>query len=207
MVPMPGTAVAAMRDRNGWAVHRRRSARRVQCMAWCAALLIAPAANLLGQAQRDVDEYRVKAAFVYRFPQFVTWPPSATTGSATLDLCIARPSPFGSELEQLVQGEMVDGRGLRVREIAGPDALTGCHALFVGKDAAAARQVLQAAVGRHILTVGESDRFLNDGGIIVLRVINRRVRFEVDAVNARKSGLRIEAQLLNLAVAVRGGPS
>jgi hypothetical protein len=205
---MPGAAVAPSCDMNGWAARGRRSARGAQCIAWCAALLVTPAATLLSQEpQRVVDEYRVKAAFVYRFPQFVTWPQSATTGSATLDLCIARPSPFGSELEQLAQGEVVDGRGLRVREVSGPDAVAGCHALFVGKDAAGARQLLQAATGRHILTVGESERFLSEGGIIALRVINRRVRFEVDAANARKAGLRIEAQLLNLAVAVRGGPS
>jgi hypothetical protein len=57
------------------------------------------------------------------------------------------------------------------------------------------------------LTVGDSDQFLNAGGIIVLRMVNRRVRFEVDVSAARDAGLRISPQLLDLALAVRGGPS
>jgi len=157
-------------------------------------------------APSTVDEYRVKAAFVFRFTQFVTWPQAAMAASPTLDVCVLRPNPFGSELEQMVRGETIGGRGLRVREVpAAADALAGCHALFVGASTTLAPDVMRAAAGRHILTVGESERFLHEGGIIALRVIDRRVRFEVDADNSRRAGLRIAAQLLNLAVHVRGG--
>lgn len=176
-------------------------------MCWAVAL-VAQAVSLSGQSPPPVlNEYRVKAAYVYRFSQFVTWPPAALAGAATIDICVLRPSPFGGELAQLVRGESVEGRAVRVREVAGADAVAGCHAIFVGADAPGARNVVRAATGHHILTVGESESFLNDGGIIALRVIDRRVRFEVDAANARRAGLRIAAQLLNLAVRVRDGGS
>jgi hypothetical protein len=157
------------------------------------------------EAQSLSDEYRLKAAFVYRFPQFVEWPAAAVQSSRTLDLCVLQPNPFGSDLEQLVSGEWLDGRPLQVRVVAGVEALPGCHSLFVGarSDAAA---VLTALAGRPVLTVGETDEFLNAGGIIVLKVVERRVRFEVNATNANRAGLRISAQLLSLAAAVRGGP-
>lgn len=152
-----------------------------------------------------VDEYRVKAAFMFRFTQFVTWPPAAVAASPTVDVCVVRPNPFGTELEQMVRGETLGGRTLRVREIRpAVETLTGCHALFVGAAATVDAELMHAAAGQHILTVGESDRFLHEGGIIALRVIDRRVRFEVDADNARRAGIRIAAQLLNLAVHVRG---
>jgi hypothetical protein len=63
------------------------------------------------------------------------------------------------------------------------------------------------AVGRPILTIGETDRFLDDGGIISLTLAERRVRFDVSASEARRAGLRISPQLLNLARSIRGGPS
>jgi hypothetical protein len=157
-------------------------------------------------AQSASDEYRLKAAFVYRFPQFVEWPAAATQGSRTLDLCVLQPNPFGSDLENLVAGESLDGRPLRVRVIAGVDALTGCHALFAGARSDAAAAVLTAAAGRPMLTIGETERFFDAGGIIVLKVVDRRVRFEVNTTNAQKAGLRISAQLLSLAAAVRGEP-
>ena len=156
-------------------------------------------------AQSASDEYRLKAAFVYRFPQFVEWPAAAVQDSRTLDLCVLQPNPFGPDLEQLVNGESLDGRPLRVRVVAGVDALPGCHAVFAGARSEASAAVLKAVAGRPVLTVGETDRFLDDGGIIVLKVVERRVRFEVNATNAQKAGLRINAQLLSLAAAVRGG--
>jgi hypothetical protein len=156
-------------------------------------------------AQSASDEYRLKAAFVYRFPQFVEWPASAVQDSQTVDLCVLQPNPFGSELEQLVDGESLSGRPLRVRVVSAPDALSGCHALFAGDRSDGAAAALKAVAGRPVLTVGESDQFLDAGGIIALKVVDRRVRFEVNASNAQKAGLRINAQLLNLAAAVSGG--
>jgi hypothetical protein len=155
-------------------------------------------------AQSAADEYRLKAAFVYRFPQFVAWPEAALQHSATLDLCVLQPNPFGVDLEQLVRGESLNNRPLRVRVVAGVDGLTGCHALFAGARNEAAAAVLKAAAGRPILTIGETDHFLEGGGIIVLKVIERRVRFEISTTNAQKAGLRISAQLLGLAAAIRG---
>jgi hypothetical protein len=156
-------------------------------------------------AQSVSDEYRLKAAFVYRFPQFVEWPAEAFQESQTVDLCVLPPNPFASELEQLVKGESLNGRPLRVRTVNTIDALRGCHALFAGARSEVASAALKAVAGRPVLTVGESDQFLDTGGIIVLKVVDRRVRFEVNTTNAQKAGLRISVQLLNLAAAVRGG--
>jgi len=172
------------------------------------ATLLVPLAITCFAAQPDPqsssDEYRLKAAFVYRFPQFVEWPAAALQNSRTLDICVLAPNPFGSDLEQLVSGETIAGRALRVRVVSGVGSFAGCHALFAGagSDGAAA---LKAVANRPVLTVGETDQFLDHGGIIALKIVDRRVRFDVNAANAQRAGLRIDAQLLNLAAAVRGG--
>jgi hypothetical protein len=166
------------------------------------ALIFIPAQS---GAQSTPDEYRLKAAFVYRFPQFVEWPPSALQEARTVDLCVLQPNPFGSQLEQLVTGESLSGLPLRVRVINTVEAIQGCHALFASARSEVAEAALKAVAGRPILTVGESDHFLDAGGIISLKVVDRRVRFDVSATNAQKAGLRISAQLLNLAATIRGG--
>jgi hypothetical protein len=167
-------------------------------------LLSAP---LSGRAAQPVpNEYRLKAAFLYQFSQFVEWPSTAWRDAAAVQICILRPNPFGQELEAIVRGETLEGRPFAVKEIAAPDALAGCHLLFVGATAPGAGGVLKAARGASILTVGEGERFLDDGGIIALRVVERRVRFDVNASAAQKAGLRISSQLLSLALNVRGGP-
>jgi hypothetical protein len=156
-------------------------------------------------AQQPVsNEYRLKAAFIFQFPQFVDWPASALEGAEAVRICVARPNPFGSELSQLVRGESLKGRPIEFAEISEPNAVSGCHMLFLGAEAPV-RGLLKMASGRPVLTVGEGDRFLDDGGVIALRVVGRRIRFEISDANARASGLRISSQLLGLATAVRGG--
>jgi len=83
--------------------------------------------------------------------------------------------------------------------------LVGCHVLFVGARSDVATPVLRAAAGRPILTVGEGDRFLESGGIILMKIVDGRVRFDVNATSAARNGLRISSQLLSLALTVREG--
>jgi hypothetical protein len=158
-------------------------------------------------AQAIQNEYRLKAAFLYQFPQFVEWPAAAWERATAVQICVLRPSPFGRELESLVAGESLNGRPLTVREVTASNGVAGCHVLFVGSGAQRAAEVLRALDGQPVLTVGEGDRFLDGGGTIALRMVERRVRFEVSVANAQKAGLRISAQLLDLALHVRGGPS
>jgi hypothetical protein len=50
-----------------------------------------------------------------------------------------------------------------------------------------------------VLTVGETVRFLREGGMVRLFHEDNRVRFQIDAGTAHKAGLRVHAQLLSLA--------
>jgi len=158
-------------------------------------------------AQVAPNDYQLKAAVIHQFPQFVEWPSTTWREARALQLCIVEPNPFGSELEQLSRGETLNGRPLAVKEIFGSDELAGCHVLFVSMRSGYPSSLLRVTTGRQVLTIGESEGFLESGGIIRMMTVNGRVRFEVQAANAQKAGLRLSSQLLSVALAVRGGPS
>jgi hypothetical protein len=178
---------------------------RVTRVVGAAALLaLWPRADLL--AQPDLLQDRLKAAFVSKFAQFVEWPPSALNGRPTLELCVSGPEQISTDLRDLVQGESVNGLTLTVRRVERPADIEGCHVLFFS---ARGEPALRASLARveqlPILTVGDDPRFLDDGGIVRLRLAGGRVRFDVNAGAAQRSGLRISSQLLQLAENVRGG--
>ena len=161
-----------------------------------------PAAQLID------PEYHLKAAVVSKFPAFVEWPAAALDSRATIDLCVARPNPFGATLRQLVSGESLRGRTMVTREVASGSDLDECHLLFVPRGSDIDTRVLIAGAAKHhVLTVGESPRFLEEGGIINLHLVEGRIRFEVDMAAANRAGVRLSSQLLRLATQVRGGPS
>lgn len=156
-------------------------------------------------AQTAGDEQRLKAAFVLRFPQFVVWPPAAVTGHTTLDICVSGSRATESALRELTAGESLNGLRLVVRDTPPENQLSSCHVLVLG-GARPDRELMARAAPLPVLTVGDSPTFLDEGGIIQLKVVDRRVRFEISMPAAARARLSLSSQLLRLAATVRGGP-
>lgn len=163
--------------------------------------LLLTASPARAQAAADVED--VMAAFVSRFPQFVEWPAPALAGRSTVDICVAEPSPFGETLREITANEHLYGRPIAVREIGVTESLDDCHLLFVPAAEARPGTLLQRLEATPVLTVGASPDFLDLGGMINLRIVGRRVRFEVNADAVERAGLRMSSQLLGLALDVR----
>jgi len=164
-------------------------------------------ASLPAIAQPIADEYRLKAAFLYKFAQFTEWPAPALDGRKTIELCVLEPNPFGRVLAELVEGESLAGRPLQVRRLDRGATPETCHVLFLPARAPERRDLLKRVAAKPVLTVSDAANFLDEGGIVQLRVVADRTRFDISAAAAEKAQLRLSSQLLRLAMHVRGGPS
>lgn len=169
-----------------------------------ACIVLFSAGTLLSQTGAG-DEQRLKAAFVFRFPQFVTWPSAAISGRNSFDICVAESQGTATALREITSGESQNGLPLRVRENPVELNLAGCHVLVL-PGSRPDRDLLKRAAGMPILTVGDSANFLDEGGIIQLKVVDRRVRFEISMPAAVRAGVTLSSQLLRLASQVRGEP-
>lgn len=148
-------------------------------------------------------EYQVKAAFIFQFAKFVEWPPEAAgRASNTFTICVLGKSPFGRSLHSLA-GQTVHGRRVVVTQIRGTEEIESCNVLYVSSSEKGKLQQILAAVGtRPVLTISDIKRFASSGGMIGFVPVGDKVRFEINQRAALRSGLRISAQLLRLAVAV-----
>lgn len=151
-------------------------------------------------------EYRVKAAYLYKFGAFVEWPPSAFQSSASaVNVCVAGKDPFDGFLDQATQGQRIADRPIVIRrlEVIGRDS--GCQIAFVGgSDRQSVGQALEALRGSGVLTVTD-DGAGGDAGIVRFVVQDNRIRFEIDREAAERDGLKISSKLLSLAASVRPG--
>jgi len=153
------------------------------------------------QAQSHT-EYQVKAAFLYNFARFVEWPAEAfATRDAPVQICVLGENPFGSDLDQIVQGKSVSGRRVTVRNLRNGQKVRGCHIVFAGPLALArSKPALTGNDARGILIVGESSS--PEGTMINFILENDRVRFEVNNRAATAAGLKISSKLLSLAIRI-----
>lgn len=146
-------------------------------------------------------EYQVKAAFLFNFSQFVSWPPQAfSSAKAPIVIAVLGRDPFGPDLDALVSGQQVNGHPLAVRRYSDVSEVDGCHILFIDQsESAQLPQILRALRGRAILTVSDIDRSAQSGVMIDLVTQNQHIRMHVNLAAARASGLTVSSQLLSLA--------
>jgi YfiR/HmsC-like len=146
-------------------------------------------------------EYQVKAIFLYNFVQFITWPAAAFPDAHTpIIIGILGDDPFGPSLEDAVRGEVIDGRALTIKRFKGIEEVVRAHMLFVSKsETGRLSQILAAVQGRSILTVGESEAFAHQGGIINFITVGNKVRYEINVEAAKRAHLDISSKLLRLA--------
>jgi hypothetical protein len=157
-------------------------------------------------AQITRPEYELKAAVVSKFPEFTEWPEDLLNNRRTIDLCVVQPNPFGQVLNDLVAGEILRGHALVARDVSDPRNMASCQLLFVpSRSSTDLEEVLASVKNLPVLTIGESTDFLDRGGIVSVRVVEGRVRFEVNLDAANRAGVRLSSQLLRLAQRVRGG--
>lgn len=178
-----------------------RSHPRLSGRLWfaLAALLFLPA-WLAAQASL---EYQVKAAFLLNFAKFIDWPPSAFADpDSALSICIVGKDPFGRGLDDLVQGEAVNGRKLAVRRLNRRPPPKTCQIVFTQEGGKQAGDTL-TGFGPGVLTVGEGDTFIPQGGMIAFRIENRHVRFDIDPKAAESANLKISSKLLSVARSVK----
>jgi hypothetical protein len=181
-------------------------------VAWLLALALAAAALPLAAQPRDVTlgaaganlEYQVKAAFIFNFASFITWPARAFASTTSpLDICIVGPDPFGGALDQVVAGEHVGGHPFTVEHRSRPADLKGCQIVFVPATSQDGALVVKASADAPVLTIGETDEFWRDGGMITFELEGGHVRFDVNQEAAKHSGLELSSKLLRVARRVK----
>lgn len=158
-----------------------------------------------GTAAQPVQEYELKAAYVYNFAQLTEWPSAALGGpDAPFAICVLdRKLPLPG-FEGL-RGKRVHGRRIELRALAAIESAPGCHVLFVGgPEHARLRQIAVALGDAPVLTVADGDETATGGAVITLFPRASRILFHVDLAAASHARLRISSHLLRLAARVTG---
>jgi hypothetical protein len=155
----------------------------------------------------ETSEYRIKAAFLVHFAQYVEWPAGTFRHEdAPLVYCVLGKDRFGGAIELALGGKSVGSHELQLRHLTLVGEVPVCQVLFVAaRNKKTIAAVLEGVKDIPVLTVGDSDHFVQAGGIIRLFLTDNKVRFEINVGAAQLAGLKVGAPLLTLASRVVGG--
>lgn len=152
-------------------------------------------------AEVESTEYQIKAAFILNFAKFIEWPPKVFSGpSDPIVVGILGEDPFNGALEQIIQGQTVQGRGIVLRWSRQVEELKTCQVLFISRsEEKSLPRIFGSLAGSSVLTVSDAERFSENGGIICLIRQENKVRFKINVRAAERAGLKISSKLLRLA--------
>ena len=146
-------------------------------------------------------EYKVKAAYLYNFTKFITWPDKVLSVSSkeNLNVCILGKDPFGEAIA-LLSNKLAKGHTVIVKYIDKLKTDTQCHIAYVSRSKEKnIISIIKKLSNKNILSVSDIDGFAVKGGCISLVVLNGKVRFNVNLQATYNADLKLSAKLLEMA--------
>lgn len=165
----------------------------------CAAMILVLSGSLqawpskAGEPAHSSREDQLKAGYIFNFAKFVEWPNLSATD--TLTICFLGGNGIREAFVASSAGKQVGSHPVVARAVAAK-AAPGCHLLFIAADATSSAEVANNSTA---LLIGEERDFVRKGGTIELFTEDNRLRFNINLDNARRAGLKISSNLLQLA--------
>jgi len=169
-----------------------------------AAFVLLAAWTTQGHAQTDL-EYQVKAAFLFNFLKFVTWPADHEPAEGgPYVLCVIADERFTQTLAGAIKDKSIAGHPVQVRPVAAGAPFRDCHIAYLapGPSPTMAESMLESASLDAVLTVHEADAAIASG-VVRFFLEQQRVRFEINTAAAERRNLHLSSRLLAVAQRVQ----
>ncbi|MDM8566808.1 YfiR family protein [Candidatus Halobeggiatoa sp. HSG11] len=156
---------------------------------------------IYSQSYAEVQEYQVKAVFLYNFANFIKWPKNTfDSPNAPFNICILGDDPFQQELDITVKNEKVEQRAVIIQRLNNLTNIDLCQILFISQsESLYLNDILIISQKYPILTVSDIDTFVIAGGMIQFFVQNRRIGFYIAPDILKQINLEASANLLRVA--------
>jgi hypothetical protein len=192
------TAAPVARRTPGWQIARRSLLGYLLLVlaAWSA-----PSPDLPDVRPRPEQE--IKAAFIYKFLDYVEWPAGTFAGaSSPIVVGVLGGDGLADDLRAIAARRRIGQHPIEIRAVDENGPLDA-NVLFVGADAASAlSRVASAARERSALVVTDFADALARGSVINFVVVDDRLRFEVSLDAAERSRLKLSSRMLSVALRV-----
>src|ERR1019366_7352191 len=163
-------------------------------LAWALGLMVLVPAICLPQSQ---DERAVRAAYVFNLAKFVEWP----AGKNELRVGFFGSRETGEYLQKMLDGRTSESRQIRMILFPSDDELRKCSMVYIAEgQQKKIRATLDKLGNGNIVTVGETDSFAQDGGMVGLVKVGEQIQMQVNVEATQRAGVKIGSHLVNLAV-------
>jgi hypothetical protein len=156
-----------------------------------------------GHAEKRYSAASVEAVYLYRFGDYIEWPPQALSGPRFL-IAVLGDDEVAEALSRVLKDHSVGRLPASVRRARSLHDLADAQMIYVGEGYRGdLHEVISSLGHRPVLVVTYEADALDAGSMVNFVIADGRVRFEVSLTSATRAGLKISSQLLAVAVRVQ----
>lgn len=172
----------------------------------CLVLLWANPSGSFGQTVSR--EYALKAVFLLNFSRFTEWPTNTfETPKSDFVIGILGKSPFGTSIEEAVQGERLNQHKYVVESYRDVTEIKNCEMLFISRSETSHLREIVARLGRKpVLTVSDIQNAADAGVCVEFVIENDKIRLRINLDSLKSAHLVMSSELLRLTTVVSGPP-
>lgn len=152
---------------------------------------------LLSTLHASNQERDLQAVFVGRFAKFTQW---SNQNDKFFYITIIDKDPFDNLLDDLYRDKKIHGKPIKVQYVKKLEDIKYTDILFITLDNYKdIQKAIEYATKNSILTISAQRGFAQRGGIIQLSFVMQKPHLVINHGAAKKSNIKIKAQLLAIA--------
>jgi len=149
-------------------------------------------------AAGSVDERDMKAALIYNFSVYTTWPEDT---AKAFHVCTFEDDQDNLN-EQLLERKTINGKPVHVTHIRQLDELKNCQVLFVEDTTKAHDRRLFDLVKKYSVLLVDTAQNPTQTGMIQIELVDKRYHFVIHHQAVKEANLMLSSKLLRLAARV-----
>lgn len=160
--------------------------------------------SLLGLASvfaQDRPTHEIHAAMLYNFIKYVQWPDEGSGGDFVVGV-IGEDNVYNT-LKSWYDGKPKGSKKYVIKKLASASDASSCHVVYIGK--AKSRDlddVVSSTAGKSVLTITDGNGLAEKGSCINFKVVNGRLKFELNQGTVASSNLKVSGQLSSMAILI-----
>lgn len=167
--------------------------RVVSTVLLCLVLLPYP---LVTYGEDKISDDQLKVVYLLNFAKFIEWPQAK---GRDIYICYIAGERFSTYAER-IEGAVLKERTVSVRAVMEGDDISQCHILYVGKKHVKDEEwVRKKSRETGVVDIGDSEQYVESGGVISFVVVNNKLRFNINIIEADNRGVSLASDLVELA--------
>jgi len=152
-------------------------------------------------AQTEKPMHEIHAQMIYNFIKYIQWPNEAEGGDFIVG--VMGDDDMFTTLKGWYDGKPKGAKKYVIKKLNGPEEAATCSVVYLGKNRSKELENIKTAIaGKSVLTVSDGYNLGQKGSCINFKVIEGKLKFELNQAAVAASSLKVSSQLSGMAILI-----